>query len=602
MIEFKNVEELGNKINESLYNSDWIKKFQYKRKELAKKKQAAGLTRLFITDKERGWCINKGGGTEIQYQIGSFDISTTYYGLGINTKYIPFSANSISDMAKYMQPFANAYLSIKDSDLVKRMKANGFDYIYCTETDLEKLENNRYYMFGKKIAIKQDGIPQNVFDEIISDLKGNMYDLYCKIFEKRNELTDFEKKEEIMPETKIYVDLLKANKNLILTGAPGTGKTYKTAEIALSILKKDTSKPRGDLMEDYRQAIEDGYIAFTTFHQSLDYEEFVEGLKPNCENDNMTYEVKAGIFKEICERARKIEFIESGGVDNFDEAWSKFIEEVQAKEETEPTYKDAKTITGKDMELVSYIDGSGVLIVKFGENGEIYRNGRFLNKEQCYNVYRGLKGTPKGGLDNYRKAIVEHLKDKFDLKDYFESQIKTDKKTQSFVLIIDEINRGNVSKIFGELITLLEKDKRLGEENAIEVILAYSQKRFGVPSNLYIIGTMNTADRSIGHIDYAIRRRFAFHTIQADINVITTIPEAKTLFDNIKSFITTNINDDLDADDLMIGHSYFICKNKDELKMRLKYEIIPLIKEYYKDGIIKDLTVEKVEEWQNLVS
>jgi hypothetical protein len=283
--------------------------------------------------------------------------------------------------------------------------------------------------------------------------------------------------------------LLEVKCNLILTGAPGTGKTYRTAEIALQILGEAIPFDRKELMKAYNEAVDKGFITFTTFHQSMDYEEFVEGLKPDINQGIVHYSVKPGIFKRISQ--------------------------------------DAKDNPGKN-----------------------------------------------------------------------------------YVLIIDEINRGNISKIFGELITLLEKDKRLGEENAIEVTLPYSQDKFGVPNNLYIIGTMNTADRSIGHIDYAIRRRFVFLSIKSDKRVIEKYDKyenddvkekAKNLFESIEKLIEENINSDLDAEDLMIGHSYFLCETLDELKDRLEYEIIPLVEEYNKDGIIiveKKVLKEKFEEWK----
>lgn len=151
------------------------------------------------------------------------------------------------------------------------------------------------------------------------------------------------------------------------------------------------------------------------------------------------------------------------------------------------------------------------------------------------------------------------------------------------MLIIDEINRGNVSKIFGELISLLEADKRVGREHPLSVSLPYSKENFSIPSNLYIIGTMNTTDRSVGSIDYAVRRRFAFVTLVADEN---KIPEgdARKLFNAVKIFLEES-KYDMDVEDLMVGHSYFM--KSDNLQMSWQYEILPLLMEYHKDGIIK---------------
>lgn len=300
-------------------------------------------------------------------------------------------------------------------------------------------------------------------------------------------------------------NLLKSKHNIILQGAPGTGKTYNTAAIALSVLGIDgvDLDNHDEVMKKYEE-LQDDRIFFTTFHQSLDYEDFVEGLKPrvqtneNGESLGVTYEPEDGIFKRAC------------------------------------------------------------------------------------------------------NAVVTD-----DSKDII----------KSVVLIIDEINRGNVSKIFGELITLLEADKRDKGNHSIKVTLPYSKTLFGVPSNLYIIGTMNTTDRSTGTLDYAIRRRFAFVTLKSDPNVIVKHYEklgnddlkaiAIDLFNNIKAFITNpkHLCGDLCIDDLMVGHSYFMASSKEELQCKVEFEIIPLIAEYINDGIltVNDQEKEKAfDAWASL--
>ena len=180
------------------------------------------------------------------------------------------------------------------------------------------------------------------------------------------------------------------------------------------------------------------------------------------------------------------------------------------------------------------------------------------------------------------------------------------KDSQNYVLIIDEINRGNVSKIFGELITLLEADKRCGGDHPIKVTLPYSKESFGVPSKLYIIGTMNTTDRSVGSIDYAVRRRFAFVTLKANKQILVDKygEESKQvkLFDYVYSFLNDDKkHPDMDIDDLMVGHSYFMADDDNELKLKLEYEIIPLIREYNKDCIInvkKDELEKAFNDWK----
>ena len=287
--------------------------------------------------------------------------------------------------------------------------------------------------------------------------------------------------------------LLQSKHNIILQGAPGTGKTYNTAAIALNALDitdVDLTDHKA-VMIRYDELL-GKQIFFTTFHQSLDYEDFVEGLKPHVQTDDkgnsigVTYEPEDGIFKRACNKA------------------------------------------------------------------------------------------------------VENAED-----------------NKSVVLIIDEINRGNVSKIFGELITLLESDKRSQGNHPIKVILPYTKAEFGVPSNLYIIGTMNTTDRSTGTLDYALRRRFAFVTLQSDRSVIEKHYDklgnanlkdmAVALFDDIKKFIESpkHLCGDMSIDDLMVGHSYFMAEDEEELKDKVEYEIIPLINEYINDGILNVKNEEK---------
>ena len=218
-----------------------------------------------------------------------------------------------------------------------------------------------------------------------------------------------------------------------------------------------------------------------------------------------------------------------------------------------------------------------------------------------------LQALGKGCENNwpsYAQAFIEAVK-----KEYHATTNKP------VVLIIDEINRGNVSKIFGELITLLESDKRSNGNHPIKVMLPYTKGEFGVPSNLYIIGTMNTTDRSTGTLDYALRRRFAFVTLKSQDSVIKKYYSdaenedlgsiAVALFADIKKFIENpkHFCGDMSIDDLMVGHSYFMAESEDELQDKVEFEIIPLINEYINDGILNVKNVEKnaaFDAWRSL--
>jgi len=399
-----------------------------------------------------------------------------------------------------------------------------------------------------------------------------------KLFIKTGAELGISKCIEIMNNQNILVikEIIENKKQIIIQGAPGTGKTYISSEIALSIINDEVKNysSRKYLMDDYKKAIKDGLINFTTFHQSMDYEEFIEGLRPTPENGNIAYEVEDGIFKRMCNKAK----VKSEN--NFEGAYNQLIKQIT---EANNEILVIKTKTGKDFGIS--VNRNGNLNLHTGNKQT--KQGT-LTKD---NILKQLSGINIfEGWESYFWGVINHLKEIHNFKE------NTSDKEKKYVLIIDEINRGNVSKIFGELITLLENDKRLNAENEIIVTLPYSKEEFGVPSNLYIIATMNTADRSVGHIDYAVRRRFAFITLQSEKEKIenfysfNSLPielstQAVSLFDKVYK-IMDKISLDFSKDDLMIGHSYFMAKSKDELQMKLDYEIKPLLIEYVKDGVL----------------
>lgn len=397
-------------------------------------------------------------------------------------------------------------------------------------------------------------------------------------------------------------NLLKSKHNIILQGAPGTGKTYNTAAIALSVLGIDgvDLDNHDEVMKKYEE-LQDDRIFFTTFHQSLDYEDFVEGLKPHVQtNENgeslgVTYEPEDGIFKRACNA------VVTDDSKDIIECIDDYLQKIKGFENR----REIPTVTGKSSLYVWWKEGNKTVSSR-STNSTSQREESYspspLNIEKIKAQALG-KGC-ENNWQQYAQAFIEAVK-----KEY---HAKTDK---SVVLIIDEINRGNVSKIFGELITLLEADKRDKGNHPIKVTLPYSKTLFGVPSNLYIIGTMNTTDRSTGTLDYALRRRFAFVTLKSDPNVIVKHYEklgnddlkaiAIDLFNNIKAFITNpkHLCGDLCIDDLMVGHSYFMASSKEELQCKVEFEIIPLIAEYINDGIltVNDQEKEKAfDAWESL--
>ena len=374
-----------------------------------------------------------------------------------------------------------------------------------------------------------------------------------------------------------YSELLLTTKNIVFRGAPGTGKTYLSKQIAANIVSNGRTSDINNLSQN-----EINQIDFVQFHPSYDYTDFIEGFRPSeAENNQIGFTLKPGKFKEFIEKAQKFETADRQ--DNFAQAWGKFFEAVTKAMETSQGYNELKTLTGKPMgNIVSY-DNNGVQGIFKKDTTQ------YLNYNQIYNVYRGLPGVPEGGFDNYRKAVVKHLKEKFGLEDYIVGEVKNDK--DKFVFIIDEINRGNLSKIFGELFMLIEMDKR-----GRDLQLLYSDEQFSIPENLYIIGMMNTADRSLAMLDFALRRRFAFFELKPGFDS-DGFKEYQSHLKNEKfdALINTvkHLNEIIASDESLgegfcIGHSYFcnlIPNSIDQqvLSSIVEYELIPLLKEYWFD-------------------
>ena len=397
-------------------------------------------------------------------------------------------------------------------------------------------------------------------------------------------------------------NLLRKKHNMILQGAPGTGKTYNTAAIALKALginDVDMTDHKA-IMKRYDSLLDD-QIFFTTFHQSLDYEDFVEGLKPHVQTDadgnsiGVTYEPEDGIFKRACNA------VQTDQSKDIVECIDDYLQKIKGYQNK----REIPTVTGRSSLYVWWKEGNSTVSSRStnstSSRGEEYTPSP-LNIEKIK-----LQALGKGCENNwqsYAQAFIEAVK-----KEYHAT---TDKPV---VLIIDEINRGNVSKIFGELITLLESDKRSNGNHPIKVILPYTKGEFGIPSNLYIIGTMNTTDRSTGTLDYALRRRFAFVTLKSQDSVIKKYYSdsrnedlgsvAVALFADIKKFIENpkHLCGDMSIDDLMVGHSYFMAESDAELQDKVEFEILPLINEYINDGILNVKNEEKktvFDAWSSL--
>ncbi|MDA3938396.1 MAG: EVE domain-containing protein [Spirochaetia bacterium] len=373
----------------------------------------------------------------------------------------------------------------------------------------------------------------------------------------------------------LFVEPFDKDMNIILYGPPGTGKTYNTLYKTLEIIEgisidklKDLN--RSELQKRFDKYKAEGQISFTTFHQTFSYEDFIEGIKPLSIGGDISYDIEPGIFQTIATAAEtnwrdSLNSMEK----DFTTVWKSLTESLESEEEAIiiPTTQGQFKIYEVTQKTI-----------RFEKQNRSRRHTLSVNSLRRY--FRNPEELETlGGLKTYYKALIVHLKTKKIANPGLQEKLKP------YVLIIDEINRGNISKIFGELITLIESDKRLGMENEITVTLPYSKELFGVPPNLVIIGTMNTADRSIALMDTALRRRFTF---------IEIIPQPELLGEFLGNNLPINLNSILTVinqrieylydRDHTIGHAYLLnVYSKEELDNVMKNKIIPLLQEYFYD-------------------
>jgi hypothetical protein len=361
----------------------------------------------------------------------------------------------------------------------------------------------------------------------------------------------------------IDIDML----NTILYGPPGTGKTYHTINKALEIIDPDFYSSHKD--EDKREALkerfdklrEENKIVLTTFHQSYSYEDFVEGLSAESIDEKLVYGIKDGIFKKIAQNAN------SQHTSNFEDVYIKLCNDIEENGLTLKTLKRNKPI---DIEVSTQ---QNLVVIPQTET----KTRMTITKE---NLRQLILNGVVGDWSTYTRVIKKYLEDHYNLTTQFQKS--------NYVLIIDEINRGNVSNIFGELITLIEESKREGKDEALSARLPYSKKPFSVPSNLYIIGTMNTADRSLTQIDTALRRRFHFEEMMPQPELLDSIVIDGIEVDKLLRCLNARIEALYDREHTL-GHAFFIelkedGKNNIETLARIfKNKIIPLLQEYFFD-------------------
>ena len=461
--------------------------------------------------------------------------------------------------------------------------------------DDELAEKSTNIFLGRAVEsglIKKNNKTFEISDETIYDI--NFFkpvllveEFYEKYLEGSKEAQKNYVKEMINQSHEFYSKpkLMKYPLNQILYGPPGTGKTYSTITKALDII--------GVEYNSYEEAQElfqtelGKRIEFVTMHQSFSYEDFVQGLKPSPTEDGsgVVFKYKNGVFKEICERAhmdtawseanstlKQITNKKTGLVYSFEDLYESIKLEIKTngffRAKRNNAYFRIKEIDGDSMKTYTK-DGEGKLFT--------------LNKTTLKKFYDDPTHEMEGNNSDYYKGILINYHEGLDQKNnnkfsYDQTQNNNDDK---FVIILDEINRANISRVFGELIALIEKDKRDGKLTAT----LPSGIPFTVPSNLYIIGTMNTADKSIALVDIALRRRFEFKALYPDPNILKNELEKNGFSnDDIQQRVKmlTILNRIIRAKksvDFEIGHSYFM--DNDTLVNILNKQVLPLLNEYF---------------------
>ncbi|EIC6058773.1 AAA family ATPase, partial [Campylobacter jejuni] len=476
--------------------------------------------------------------------------------------------------------YVNAYKNYVSKDMVKYLKTRGGEKEFKVEIKNQKIEiiasinnirkysSNRFLEYSVLGKNEVESYAKPLFEDILSN--SNL----SAIKQSENE--------------KILIENQNIPLNQILYGPPGTGKTYHTIDKALEILGENLEN-RDEKKAKFDEYVKNGQIVFTTFHQSYGYEEFVEGIKPRIDSKEnskeVEYEIKDGIFKELCKKAldnykvsllTQEEFVKSEDLENKIEIFldelvdqQKFIEKIQSGGFKLEEYNEKYRIITDDTNANLYLNLE--IFKTLLENKDKIINGRSI-KQILNNKHRRQ-------IDSYYFQLVKLFKERE--QDYKVDNNPSEKpELKPYIIIIDEINRGNVSKIFGELITLIEPSKRIGEKEELKVTLPYSGEKFGVPKNVYIIGTMNTADRSITSLDTALRRRFEFIEMMPDVSKLSMDCEGINLQELLKA-INTRIEYLLDREKT-IGHAFFVSvENLEDLKKVFQNKIIPLLQEYF---------------------
>lgn len=607
-INFNSLQDFIDKLNKAFGN--FCKTFQKVRIGFNGNSRVASNSEIFGASRDNYWTINIGSEQELQYHIFK-ENDKIGYGLGFNAQKSRNNLTPVNNVEKFITSF------IQNKTEIER-NLSDYSFYNSSINNLLNIKEGDFVLYGKTFPCTSKGnsfiLKKNDFLNIYYDLRYKQFNAYKEIY--GSAIKSPKSITQVIQINKMET-LLQYKKQIILQGPPGTGKTREAKLIAKEILGLNST----DDLKDNEQ------FKLIQFHPSYTYEDFVRGIvaKPNPDGEGIIYEAENKTLGDFATKALD-NFLASKGqltIDSeFQTRFNTLIDEINSEINSGKIFKFGDKSTA---EIISV--GNEYLIYSFPERKEIRYKLLFSDIEKVYNKRQEINipidlrdkekelGLQMKGKYPYYFMILKSL-EKIELPENFNLE-NSDVEEKPYILVIDEINRANLSSVLGELIYALEYR---GEEVESMYEVDGSQKLI-LPPNLYIIGTMNTADRSVGHIDYAIRRRFAFVEVLPE-----KLKDNDDMFFNTEDFVKVAklfikvgendeidfekaedsefLSDDFSAKDVALGHSYFIADrkkitedNKQEyFKMKMKYEVIPILNEYLKDGVFNEKATVKIKE------